>query len=172
MIPTLGNIQSPRPTFLRLLLSAVTTGTVANFAAIGTLGLLARLEGQGPLQPVNATSHWLHGPQAGRTGRADFEHTGVGYATNHAAAVFWALPFTWWLARRRRRSGAEIAAGALIDPHPPRRLTVRGSFGRNREQSALHLISAWASEQGAVLGQCYMDFSSTRSLSFLNCWRA
>lgn len=102
MIATLGNIQSPRPTFLRLLLSAVTTDTVANFAAIGTLGLLARLEGQGPLQPINATSHWLHGPQAGRTGRADFEHTGIGYATNHAATVFWALPFTWWLARRPR----------------------------------------------------------------------
>lgn len=112
MTLTLGNIQPPRPTFLRLLLSAATTGTVANFAAIGTLGLLARLEGQGPLQPVNATSHWLHGPRAGRIGRVDFEHTGVGYATNHAAAVFWALPFTWWLARHPRRSGAEIAVGA------------------------------------------------------------
>jgi hypothetical protein len=115
MAPTPDDIKRlgfPRPNFLRLLLSAMTTGTVANLAATGTLGLLARLEGQDPLQPINATSHWLHGPQAGRTRRVDLEHTGVGYATNHAAAVFWALPFTWWLARHPRRSGAEIAAGA------------------------------------------------------------
>src|SRR5699024_11052344 len=92
--------------------SAAATGTVANLAVIGTLGLLARLEGQDSLQPINATSHWLHGPQAGQTARADLKHTGVGYATNHAAAVFWALPFTWWLARRPRRSSAGIAAGA------------------------------------------------------------
>jgi hypothetical protein len=105
-------LEFPRPNFLRLLLSAMTTGTVASLATTGTLGLLARLEGQDPLQPINATSHWLHGPQAGRTRRVDLEHTGVGYATNHAAAVFWALPFTWWLARHPRRSGAEIAAGA------------------------------------------------------------
>src|SRR5699024_8463364 len=49
----------------------------------------------------------------GRTARVDLKHTGIGYATNHAAAVFWALPFTWWLARRPRRSSAEIAAGAV-----------------------------------------------------------
>jgi hypothetical protein len=113
MAPTLDNSQSTPPNFLRLLLSAVTTGTVANLAVTGTLGLLAQLEGQNPLQPINATSHWLYGPQqVGQIKRVDLKHTGVGYLTNHAAAVFWALPFTGWLARRSRRSSAEIAAGA------------------------------------------------------------
>ena len=31
--------------------------------------------------------------------------------------------------------------------------TVRRSFDRRRERSPLHLVSAWASEQGLVLGQ-------------------
>ena len=35
--------------------------------------------------------------------------------------------------------------------------TVRRSFDRGREQSPLHLVSAWASEQGLVLGQRRVD---------------
>ena len=31
--------------------------------------------------------------------------------------------------------------------------TLRRSFDRRRERSPLHLVSAWASEQGLVLGQ-------------------
>ena len=38
--------------------------------------------------------------------------------------------------------------------------TVRRSFDRGREQSPLHLVSAWASEQGLVLGQCCVDSKS------------
>jgi hypothetical protein len=112
MAPTPDDAELTRPNFLRLLLSAATTGTVANLAVTGTLGLLAQLEGQDPLQPINATSHWLYGPQVGRIKRVDLKHTAVGYVTNHAAAVFWAVPFTWWLARHPHRSSAEIAAGA------------------------------------------------------------
>jgi predicted transposase YbfD/YdcC len=39
--------------------------------------------------------------------------------------------------------------------------TVRGSFDRGREQSALHRVSAWASEQGVVLGQRRVEEKSS-----------
>jgi predicted transposase YbfD/YdcC len=38
--------------------------------------------------------------------------------------------------------------------------TVRRSFDRGREQAPLHLVSAWASEQGLVLGQRRVDDKS------------
>ena len=38
--------------------------------------------------------------------------------------------------------------------------TVRHSFARKREQSPLHLVSAWASEQRLVLGQVGVDHKS------------
>ncbi len=38
--------------------------------------------------------------------------------------------------------------------------TVRRSFDRGREQSPLHVVSAWASEQGLVLGQRSVDGKS------------
>ena len=38
--------------------------------------------------------------------------------------------------------------------------TVRRSFDRGREQSPLHVVSAWASEQGLVLGQRCVDGKS------------
>ncbi len=38
--------------------------------------------------------------------------------------------------------------------------TIRRSFDHGREQSALHVVSAWASEQGLVLGQRCVDGKS------------
>jgi hypothetical protein len=38
--------------------------------------------------------------------------------------------------------------------------TIRGSYDRNRGQSALHVISAWASEQRLVLGQMKVEDKS------------
>src|SRR4051794_39289550 len=38
--------------------------------------------------------------------------------------------------------------------------TLRRSFDHGREQSPLHLVSAWASEQGLVLGQRCVDGKS------------
>lgn len=72
---------------------AVTSGTVASVVSSVSLGLLARAEGKGVLQPVNATSHWLNGRKAAAVEGADVTHTVVGYATHHAATVFWAVLF-------------------------------------------------------------------------------
>ena len=38
--------------------------------------------------------------------------------------------------------------------------TIRRSFDHGREQSPLHVVSAWASEQGLVLGQRCVDGKS------------
>jgi predicted transposase YbfD/YdcC len=53
--------------------------------------------------------------------------------------------FQSWLSGLVRDLGAQVIP---IDGK-----TVRGSYDRNREQSALHLVSAWASENRLFLGQ-------------------
>ncbi|MGI4801777.1 MAG: hypothetical protein ACRYG8_48650, partial [Janthinobacterium lividum] len=63
--------------------------------------LLARREGKAALRPLNATSHWLHGPAAAFVEKADLSHTGVGYLTHHAAMLFWASLFELWIQRHR-----------------------------------------------------------------------
>lgn len=77
------------------------------------LGLLARAEGKGAFQPVNATSHWLNGDQAGSFTGADIAHTVVGYATHHAATVFWAVLFERWIGSRRPLAPLPLLQHAL-----------------------------------------------------------
>lgn len=84
-------------------LSATITGTVAGITTMTALALLARAENRRALQPINATSHWLHGEGAGDIEEADAPHTLVGAATNHAAAIFWAVPLELWLASQPPR---------------------------------------------------------------------
>src|SRR5690606_38065665 len=84
-----------------LLVSTAITGAAASVVSAVALALFAIAEGKGPLQPMNATSHWLNGPEAGREKGADFIHTAVGYATHHASALFWALPLEAWAATRQ-----------------------------------------------------------------------
>ena len=60
--------------------------------------------------------------------------------------------FTAWVSTLATPGEREVVA---IDGK-----TVRRSFDRGREQSPLHLVSAWASEQGLVLGQRCVDDKS------------
>lgn len=94
----------------QLLASTLVTGSVA----IAALAALAKMEGKHAAQPVNSTSHWLHGEKAARVGRIDAAHTGVGLATHHASALFWALPFEAWLAAHPPRSPVELARDAAV----------------------------------------------------------
>jgi hypothetical protein len=114
------------------LVSALVTGTVAGLASAAALALLAKAEGKGALQPINATSHWLHGEQAADCDELDAGHTLVGFATHYASAVFWALPFEFWLARHHSRSAGTLlrdacatsAVAAAVDYGiTPKRLT-------------------------------------------------
>src|SRR3954453_20073722 len=97
--------------WLRMGLSARVTGTVASVVSTAALALLARAEGKSAVQPTNATNHWLHGDSAASHREPDAAHTLVGYATHHASALFWAVPFEAWLAAQPPRT----AAGLLRD---------------------------------------------------------
>lgn len=98
--------------WLRIGLSARVTGTVASLASTAALGLLAKGDGKGVLQPINATSHWLHGDDGAKHGELDVEHTAIGFGTHKASALFWALPFEVWLAARPPRSPFELLRDA------------------------------------------------------------
>ena len=92
---------------------AILSGTTASITSALALATVARAEGRGALQPINATSHWLNGPQAAARRSADVRHTVIGYATHHAATIFWAVFFEWWIARRRP-AGVALARDAVI----------------------------------------------------------
>ncbi len=98
----------------RALRFALTSGTVASAASTAALALLARAEGKGSLQPVNSTSHWMNGRQAAAFRGADLAHTAVGYATHHAATVFWAVLFERWVGARRPAGALALMPDALV----------------------------------------------------------
>ena len=115
-----------------LLLSTVITGSIASAVSTAALASFAKAEGKHPLRPTNSTSHWLHGESAGRFDDVDLAHTGVGLATHHASALFWALPFEAWLASHPPQSYTELlrdgavmsAIAAVVDYGiTPKRLT-------------------------------------------------
>ncbi|HEY8124438.1 MAG TPA: hypothetical protein VIF88_03335 [Methylocystis sp.] len=95
----------------RIGLSALVTGSVASVISTAALAALAKLEGRGALEP---TSHWLWGRKSRGRRDVDAAHTAVGYATHHASAVFWALPFEAWLAMQPPRSTFELIGDAAM----------------------------------------------------------
>ncbi len=103
----------PRDRDPGILQRAAITGTAASLASTLTLALAGLAETGSPAQPLNATSHWLHGETAGAVRHADWSHTAVGYATHHAATLFWAVLFERWIVRRRPLPPASMAAHAL-----------------------------------------------------------
>lgn len=94
--------------------SATISGSLAGLVASVALAALARREGRSAFQPTNATSHWLHGDEAGRVRGVDAEHTGLGFATHQASAVFWAYPFECWLATRPPRAPLPMLRDAAV----------------------------------------------------------
>lgn len=102
------------PTARRVARYAAFCGIGAGLAAQAMLLLAAKAEGKALARPFNATSHWLHGEQAGRHARADLAHTGTGVATNQAAAMFWGTLFALHLANRPRHGNAEILRDAAV----------------------------------------------------------
>jgi hypothetical protein len=95
-----------------LLLDIVAAGVGGGVLSAAVAAGAARAEGKGALQPLNATSHWLHGPRAGRVRDLDAEHSGVGIATHALSALFWAAPYALWLRQARDRSAVEVLGGA------------------------------------------------------------
>ena len=133
-----------------LLASALTTGSIASVVSAAALAALAKGEGKRVAQPLNSTSHWLHGDNAADVGGVDAAHTGVGFATHHASALFWALPFEMWLASHPPRSSLELgrdaavmsAIAAIVDYGiTPRRLTPGWELTLSRKS----MVGAYAS---------------------------
>jgi hypothetical protein len=85
----------------------VACGSLASIAAALALGAASKSEGHSSVAPLNATSHWLHGDGAAAREDTDWTHTGVGYATHHSAAIFWAGLFE---ALRRYSSRSDLSA--------------------------------------------------------------
>jgi hypothetical protein len=98
----------------QLLMSALVTGTLAGVVSTAALAALARAEGKRAVQPTNSTSHWLHGDSAGEYSAIDLAHTGIGFATHQASALFWALPFEVWQASHPRQSSVQVARDAVV----------------------------------------------------------
>jgi hypothetical protein len=96
------------------------------------LGAASKLEAGRSVAALNSTSHWLWGDQEAKTDEVSLRHTGVGFATHHASAYFWAVLHERLVGEWAERSvPAALAAGlgtaavaCTIDyTMTPRRLT-------------------------------------------------
>ena len=94
--------------------AVLVTGSVSGLLSTVGLAMAAQAEGKAPLRPLNATSHWLNGDFAGLAAGLDGRRTGVGFATNHAACLFWALPFTAWQRMRPAETAGELMRDGLV----------------------------------------------------------
>lgn len=101
------------PSCTRLIQNTLVSGGVASAISAAVLSLLAKAEGATPVQPINATSHWLHGETAGTVKVA--KHTVPGLATHCGACVFWAALFeTLRAASPRADTGRIIREAAAV----------------------------------------------------------
>jgi hypothetical protein len=96
-----------------LLASSLVSGSIASAVSAVVLAGLAKAEGVAPVQPINATSHWLHGDDAGKVKDIDVKHTGTGVATHHGACIFWATLFETLRAATPHAGPARIARDAV-----------------------------------------------------------
>lgn len=93
---------------------ALYSGTMAGLASLAVLMLAAKAEGRALPQPINATSHWIHGDSAGHVTRWNARYTATGLATHFASAMFWAVPFAAWYVWQRPRMFLHAFCGASV----------------------------------------------------------
>ncbi|MCU0790322.1 MAG: hypothetical protein MUE79_04625 [Nitratireductor sp.] len=87
---------------------ALYCGAAAGVTSMAAVMLDSMARGRSPWQPVNATSHWIWGDEAGWRELPDTAHTVTGAATNQGAAMFWGAIFGAWLASQPRRTTGEM----------------------------------------------------------------
>ena len=132
---------------LSFLHRALVSGTAAAAAVTLVASLAGRRATGSYAAPLNAPSHFLWGERAARRNSLTWKYTGVGFAANYGASVFWAL-FSEALkgpspsAARALASGAAVSAAAYVtDYHVvPARLTP--GFERRLPGAALAAIYA------------------------------
>lgn len=73
-----------------LAMAAIWMGLCGGLVALGVLVAVAVVTGAWPLSPINATAHWLYGPEAAHADSIVAKVTAVGLATHFAASILWA----------------------------------------------------------------------------------
>lgn len=99
---------------MALLRYTVLCGAGAALASLAATAALAKVEGQPPLRPINASSHWVWGEASGRHTSADLPHTAIGAATNIGAGLFWGALFGALLHRRRSSPVETVRDGMAV----------------------------------------------------------
>lgn len=111
---------------------ALVAGAIVGVATMAAAALRGRVDSGSAIAPINATSHVVHGEQAGEVEDADVKHTALGLAINAGASVLWASVYEKLFGGGRERNpltkllgGGMVAAIAyLVDYHlMPKRLT-------------------------------------------------
>ncbi|HEX7038290.1 MAG TPA: hypothetical protein VF210_21170 [Pseudomonadales bacterium] len=116
-----------------VLRDALTAGAIVCVATMAAAALRGRADSGSAVAPINATSHVVHGAEAGEVEEADLRHTALGVAINAGASMLWAAVYEGLFGRAGKRGGlarpllggAAVAALAyLVDYHlVPKRLT-------------------------------------------------
>lgn len=106
--------RHPAPDMGTIIRHAACCGIGAGLASQAVVMAAAVAEGQSPARPVNATSHWLWGSEAGRREDVDLKHTAVGALTNQGAALFWGALFGMHLARHPHHDAGRIMREAAL----------------------------------------------------------
>ena len=98
----------------RSLAQGVVAGSLASVLSIAGATFASRRQTGSGAAAVNAISHWLWGDDSLYRNSTKLTYTGVGYATHHAASVFWGTLYA--VAAHDRpatRTPTGIALGAL-----------------------------------------------------------
>jgi len=109
-------MQMAFPPASSLLARAWRAGSAASLLSAAVLAWRGRRETGHAAAPIDAVSHWVHGPKAYRRNQLDLPHTALGFAVHHASSVFWGVLFAALLARRTgpaKTTGAALAVTAL-----------------------------------------------------------
>lgn len=151
---------------------ALLSGSLASVISTSALGLLGRHDVGSSIAPTNATSHWLWGDTAYDTSEATLRHTGVGYATHHLSALFWATLYERWLDENGHMTAASIArdaalmaaVAAFVDYGlTPKRLRP----GFERHLSLVSLVGVFASFAAGLALGAYINRQHDRRLERL-----
>lgn len=88
-------------------------GALAGALSSVALAICGRRVNGSAVAPINAVSHWVWGDEALSQSRPTLRNTGVGLATQHAAAIFWALLYSRVFGHRpEAKEPANAIAGA------------------------------------------------------------
>lgn len=130
----------------RLVRYAILSGSIASVVSTLAAAWCGRHESGHAASATNATSHWIWGDGAARQNRTSWRYTAVGYFIHHAASIFWALFFEWWIGRAGVKNvpikaAATSALACFVDFRlTPPRLTP--GFEKRLSRRSLFLVYA------------------------------